>query len=245
MTPADADTPVAGPAPDVENAVEGTGETVGEAKWSALRELERRYPGLDKGRVRFAVISEGERGLLGVGYTPARVLAELPGGDPGAAPAPPPEVTEEPGSPAARLRELLELVCVALGVRASLVIAERDEGLVARLSGPDVGLLIGKRGQTIDAIQYLANAILWQEEEERRNVIVDAAGYRRRRQSSLERAAERAAREALERREPVPLEPMSAAERKIVHLYLEARGGVATSSEGAEPNRHVVVAPTE
>jgi spoIIIJ-associated protein len=230
-------------AEELEGAVEGTGETVGEAKWAALRELERRFPGLDKGRVRFTVVSEGERGLLGVGYAPARVLAQAPEG---VAPA---ETTtpalEEPGSPAARLRELLDLVCVSLGVRATIRISEHEDGLSARISGSDVGLLIGKRGQTIDAIQYLANAILWDEGEERRDVVVDAAGYRRRRRTALERAAERAAREALDKAGPVALEPMSAAERKVVHLYLQERGGVTTSSEGNEPNRHVVVAPAE
>jgi spoIIIJ-associated protein len=239
--PADADTPRTGPVPEVENAVEASGETVGEAKWAALRELERRFPGLDKGRVRFTVLSEGERGLLGVGYTPARVLADLPGAT-AAAPSPA-APSEEPGSPAARLREFLELVTAGLAVRVSIGLHEREGGLVARLSGPDVGLVIGKRGQTIDAIQYLANAILWEEGEDRRDVVVDAAGYRRRRQSSLERIADRAARDALETGAPVALEPMSSTERKVIHLYLEARGGVTTTSQGNEPNRHVVVAP--
>jgi spoIIIJ-associated protein len=218
---------------------EGTGETVGEAKWAALRELERRFPGLDKGSVRFQVISEGERGLLGVGYTPARVIAELAGPPP--PPAPP---REEPGSPAARLRELLERICAGLGVQATISIAEAETGLVARLSGPDLGLVIGRRGQTIDAIQYLVNAVLWREDEPRRDVVVDAAGYRRRREGALHRAADRAAREALQTGAPVPLEPMTATERKIVHLYLQERPGIATASEGEEPNRHVVVAPT-
>src|SRR5205809_492563 len=84
--------------------VEAEGETVGEAKWSAVRELERRFPGIDKANVRFVVLSEGERGLLGVGFTPARVIASVSG--PMASPA----AAEEPGSPAALLRELLERV---------------------------------------------------------------------------------------------------------------------------------------
>jgi spoIIIJ-associated protein len=232
------------PAAEPESAerAEATGETVGEAKWAALRELERRFPGLDKAAVRFEVLSEGERGLLGVGYAPARVVAELVG----PAPAPPAErAPEEPGSPAARLRELLERICAGVGVRATVSIAESETGLVARLSGPDLGLVIGKRGQTIDAIQYLVNAILWREDEPRRDVVVDAAGYRRRREAALQRTAERAAREALQTGAPVPLEPMTASERKIVHLYLHSRPGIATASEGAEPNRHVIVVPSE
>ena len=227
----------AGPGP----SAEGTGETVGEAKWAALRELERRFPGLDKASVRFQVVSEGERGLLGVGYAPARVVAELAGPPPIAPESPP----EEPGSPAARLRDFLERVAAGVGVRASVSVAEAEGAVVGRFSGPDLGLLIGKRGQTIDAIQYLASAIVWRGEEERGEVVVDAAGYRARRQAALERAAERAARDVLQSGAPVALEPMTASERKIIHLYLKDRRGIATSSEGAEPDRHVVVVPAE
>ena len=219
--------------------VEATGETVGEAKWSALRELERRFPGIDKASVRFAVLSEGERGLLGVGYTPARVIAKLTRLPSAAAPA-----SEEPGTPPALLRELLERVCEALGAPCAIEVSEDDETLYATLSGAELGLVIGKRGHTIDAIQYLANAIVWRGRDvERKNVVVDAAGYRERRRGSLESVADRAASEALQTHHPVALEPMTAVERKIVHVYLAEREDVVTSSEGTEPNRHVVVAP--
>jgi spoIIIJ-associated protein len=225
-------------APAEAGEVEGVGETVGEAKWSALRELERRFPGLDKSSVRFAVVSEGERGLLGVGYTPAKVIARLTK-PPAAAPA-----NEEPGTPSARLRELLERVCAAVGAPCAIRITEDESILFATLSGPELGLVIGKRGHTIDAIQYLANAIVWRgHEDERKDVVVDAAGYRDRRRSSLENLADRAASEALLTHRPVPLEPMTAVERKIVHVHLADRGDVVTSSEGTEPNRHVVVGP--
>ncbi|HEX2045856.1 MAG TPA: RNA-binding cell elongation regulator Jag/EloR [Gaiellaceae bacterium] len=221
-----------------ETEVEGTGETVGEAKWAALRELERRFPGIDKASVRFDVLSEGERGLLGVGFTPARVVATLTR-VPQA-----PAAAEEPGTPAARLRELLERVCDALGAPCAITVDESGETLSATLSGPDLGLVIGKRGHTIDAIQYLANAIVWRgREDERKDVVVDAAGYRERRRASLESLAERAAADALQSGRPVSLEPMTAVERKIVHVHLAERDGVVTSSEGAEPNRYVVVAP--
>lgn len=217
---------------------EGVGETVGEAKWSALRELERRVPGLDKATVRFSVLAEGERGLLGVGYTPAKVVAHLE-----TAPVAP-AASETPGTPAARLRELLDHVCAALGAPCAIVITEDDEVISATLSGPDLGLVIGKRGHTIDAVQYLANAILWRGPDgERKDVIIDAAGYRERRRSSLESLADRAALEALQARAAVSLEPMTAVERKIVHLHLAERADVATASEGTEPNRYVVVSP--
>jgi spoIIIJ-associated protein len=218
--------------------VEATGETVGEAKWSALRELERRFPGLDKGSIEFVVVSEGERGLLGVGYAPAKVIARLT-----QLPVELSVADEEPGSNAARLRELLERITVELGAPVSIRIGEDDDTLTATLSGPDVGLVIGRRGQTIDAIQYLANAILWRGSETRKEVVIDAAGYRERRRSSLERVADRAAADALRGGEEVALEPMSAVERKIVHVRLGDREDVTTASEGNEPNRHVVVRP--
>jgi spoIIIJ-associated protein len=222
---------------ETELHVEAEGETVGEAKWSALRELERRFPGLDKSTVRFAVVSEGERGLLGVGYTPARVIASVE--STAAAPA----ADEEPGSPAARLRELVERVTAALGAPVAVTIQEDEETLAATLTGPDLGLVIGKHGQTIDAIQYLATAIIWRGLDERKAVVVDAAGYRDRRKASLEQLAERAAGEARASGQAVSLEPMSAVERKIVHLRLQDREDVETMSEGTEPNRYVVVKP--
>jgi spoIIIJ-associated protein len=227
--------------------VEASGETVGEAKWSALRELERRYPGLDRESVELVVLSEGERGLLGVGQVPARVVAritEAPARD--ARPTPVERAAAAPAADeseaAGHVRELLERVCDALGSPATIAIVETDEGIDASLSGSGLGLLIGRRGQTIDAIQYLANAML-QRSGETRRVIVDAAGYRSRRQETLERAADRAAADALTGGRPVALEPMSAVERKIVHQHLHDRGDVETASEGAEPSRCVVVRP--
>jgi spoIIIJ-associated protein len=217
--------------------VEAEGETVGEAKWSALRELERRFPGVDKRSVQFAVISEGERGLLGVGYAPARVIASV------SSMAAAPSVEEEPGSAAARLRELVERIAAALGAPVAVAIREDEEALIATLSGPDLGLVIGKHGQTIDAIQYLANAILWRGQEDRKSVVVDAAGYRDRRRASLEQLAERAAGEATASGKEVALEPMTAVERKMIHVHLQERADVETTSEGIEPNRYVVVKP--
>ena len=226
-------------AADDPTRVEAGGETVGEAKWAALRELERRFPGLDKASVRFVVVSEGERGLLGVGYEPAKVVASLTRPAPTQRP-----VTEEPGTPAARLRELVEKICAGIGAPCTVVITEDEERLFATLSGPELGLVIGKRGHTIDAIQYLANAIVFRGlDEGRKEVVVDAAGYRDRRRSSLESIADRAASEALSTRRPVALDPMTAVERKLVHVHLAERAGIATSSEGTEPNRYVVVAP--
>jgi spoIIIJ-associated protein len=218
--------------------VEATGETVGEAKWNALRELERRSPSLDKEAVRFQVVSEGERGLLGVGYSPARVVASV--GTETAetfepTPAPPGESPE-----ASRVRALLDHVTAAIGIRCQIDVVETDESLQATCSGGDLALLIGKHGQTIDAVQTIANAMLGGEAE-RKDVVVDAAGYRERRQRTLEGIAFRAAEEALRSQIRVELEPMTPAERRLVHECLKEYGGVETASEGNEPNRYVVV----
>src|SRR5213592_1787944 len=140
--------------------VEATGETVGEAKWTALRELEKLQPGVDKAAVRFQVVSEGERGLLGVGYAPARVIATVDADAvvAPAAPAPPPE---DESDLAREVREILERILEGIGVSAALEVREDDEQLVATVTGRELGLVIGKHGQTIDALQYLVNAIVW------------------------------------------------------------------------------------
>ncbi len=220
--------------------VEATGETVGEAKWSALRELEKLQPGIDKAAVRFQVVSEGERGLLGVGYAPARVIASV---EASAAVVPEPAAVDE-SSEAGEVREVLERILEAIGVRARIEIQEDEETLTATLVGRELGLVIGKHGQTIDAIQYLANAIVWRGRgDERKPIIVDAAGYRARRQASLDSLATRSAEQAVSSGEPVELEPMTAVERKVVHVCLQDFPGVTTRSEGTEPNRFVVIDP--
>jgi spoIIIJ-associated protein len=220
--------------------VEAAGETVGEAKWAALRELEQRYPALDKAAVQFEVVSEGERGLLGVGYEPARVVAHLPEDAAEAAAS----AAEEAGGQAAEARGLVARIVAELGVEARVEAVEDGESIVITCSGPDVGLLIGRHGQTIDAIQYLMNVIAYRAHgDDKKDVTVDAAGYRARRQATLETLADEIAGRVRETGEREELEPMTAVERKVVHLRLKEAAGVATVSEGTEPNRYVVVVP--
>jgi spoIIIJ-associated protein len=228
--------------------VEATGETVGEARWAALHELERRYPALDRTAVEFVVLSEGQRGLLGVGYEPARVIASLSGEPPAGAAqvARDAEAHPDDSPAAARVRALMGHVVDGLGLDAAVQIAEVEECVTVTITGGDLGLLIGRHGHTIDAVQYLANAIVHRHEEAPVDVVVDAQGYRARRERTLRDVAARAAADAVRTGEPVPLEPMSSVERKIVHLYLKAEvPRVRTESEGAEPNRRVVVLPAE
>jgi spoIIIJ-associated protein len=220
-----------------EISVEVTGETVGEAKWAALRELERQHPGLDKSAVHFQVVTEGERGLLGVGFSPAKVVATISAGAAATEPADESEL-------AAEARALVTRIVDGIGVTGRIEVEEDDEVITVSCAGSDLGMLIGRHGQTIDAVQYLANAVMWRRHpEDRKEVVVDAAGYRDRRRTALEALAVRSAERALSDQEPVALEPMTAVERKVVHLRLKEFDGVETTSEGTEPNRFVVVIP--
>ena len=220
-----------------EVSVEATGETVGEAKWKALRDLERAAPGLDKASVRFQIVSEGERGLLGVGYTPARVIASVPAAATEAAP----RVREGETELETRVRVLVETVVGSMGVNARVEVRESDDDVLVSCSGGDLGLLIGKHGQTIDALQYVANAASFRSSGGK-PVTIDAAGYRERRRATLEAIALRAADQAT-RGERVRLDPMTSVERRVVHERLKEIDGIETSSEGTEPNRYVVVSP--
>jgi spoIIIJ-associated protein len=216
--------------------VEATGETVGEAKWAALRELESRVPGLDRDRVEFQVVSEGERGLLGVGFSPAHVIASAAAKSPSEAEA----GVDDAG--ASGPREIVERIAAAIGADVSISARESDGVVTVTCSGPDVALFIGKHGQTIDAIQYLANAITRAQGGDR-EVVVDASGYRARRTATLEGIARRTAQRVTATGRRAELEPMTPVERKIVHEALKDDPGVETASEGSEPNRYVVVLP--
>jgi spoIIIJ-associated protein len=145
--------------------------------------------------------------------------------------------------PSKRVRELLERIAMESGVDASVTVNEDAEGLTAAYAGDDLGLLIGRHGQTIDAIQHLAYRIAFQGSHSRKRVEVDAAGYRERRAVALRAAADQAAETAVHDCRSVALEAMSALERKVVHEHLKTRHDVETYSEGQEPERRLVVAP--
>ena len=149
-------------------------------------------------------------------------------------------------SPSDRVRELVELVVDALGLDADVALAETDEEIVATVEGEELGLFIGRHGQTIEAVQHLAQRVVMKDQDRaapRQRIGVDAAGYRARRQEALEGQAADAADEAVRYGRPVALDAMNATERRIVHEYLRDRDDVETYSEGEEPDRHLVVAP--
>jgi spoIIIJ-associated protein len=145
--------------------------------------------------------------------------------------------------PAERVRELLERVNEALELDAEVDVVDDGDRIVGTLEGDDMGLFIGRHGQTIDAVQHLAFKVAAVGQTPPPRVEVDAAGYRDRRRQALERQADQAAADALRSSRPVALDAMSATERKVVHEYLKDRPDVETYSEGTEPDRHLVVAP--
>jgi spoIIIJ-associated protein len=144
-----------------------------------------------------------------------------------------------------RVRELLERVSTALGLGATVHVEEDGREIRGTLEGDDLGLFIGRHGQTIDAVQHLAFKAATRDRPPSSGVrvVVDAAGYRERREQVLQRQAEEAAEDAVRSGRPVALDAMSAVERKVVHEHLKDREDVETYSEGTEPDRHLVVAP--
>ena len=148
-----------------------------------------------------------------------------------------------PEDPAERVRAVLERIVDDLGLEASVSVDEGDEEIKAQIEGEDVGLLIGRDGQTIDAVQLLCYQAAYQGRQERKRVTVDAAGYRERQGEALRRRADMAAEDAIQHAQAVEMDPMGSNERRIVHEHLRDRPEIETYSEGDEPNRCVVVAP--
>lgn len=152
--------------------------------------------------------------------------------------------TDWPDEPAERVRVLVEAFLDELDLDGDVLIEEDDDSITASVEGDDdYGILIGRRGQTIDALQLICFQAAFQGEKERKRVTVDAAGYRAERDEMLENRADRAAEDAISTGDEIEMDPMSARERRVVHERLRDRPGVETFSAGDEPNRRVVVAP--
>jgi spoIIIJ-associated protein len=141
-----------------------------------------------------------------------------------------------------RLTHLLQEIVERLALDATVDVSVQDGVLLGAVEGSDLGLLIGRHGQMIDAVQYIAQRIVFRAPSEIR-IVVDVDGYRGRRELVLRKEADAAADRALRERRPISLEPMSSAERRSIHEYLRERGDVGTHSEGDEPERRLVVSP--
>ncbi|HSR23594.1 MAG TPA: R3H domain-containing nucleic acid-binding protein [Candidatus Eisenbacteria bacterium] len=153
------------------------------------------------------------------------------------------EQTVLPDAPVERVRIVLERIVEELGLEASVAVTDGEDEIHADIEGEEVGLLIGRHGQTIDAVQLLCYQAAFRGRHDRKRVSVDAAGYRRRQAESLRRRADMAAEDALQHRQAVEMDPMGSNERRVVHEHLRDRPEIETYSEGDEPSRYVVVAP--
>ncbi|HET7627714.1 MAG TPA: RNA-binding cell elongation regulator Jag/EloR [Bacillales bacterium] len=196
------------------------GKTVEEAIAEALRELKT-----TKDQVKIDVVEEPKKGFLGLGSKPAVVTVK---------------VDKDPVESA---RTFLEEVTLKMGVPVAIKEIRDDRDVIFQLSGEKIAILIGKRGSTLNALQYLTNVTANRHSDEHVHFIVDAENYRSRRRETLERLAQRNGQRVRETGREVALDPMPSMERKIVHLALKNEEGIQTYSDGSEPNRRVIIAP--
>ncbi len=201
--------------------IEKTGKTVEEALEAALLDL-----GVDRDQVEYKVIEAPSKALFGIlGGREAKVL-----------------VTLKKEDPVTNARVFLEKITHAMGLVVNIEVTPSDDSIMLNLRGDDLGLLIGKHGQTLDALQYLTNIASQRDGRERLRILIDIEDYRKRRADTLEQLALRLADRVKRSGEKVVLEPMTPHERKIIHMSLQEDSRVETFSEGQEPFRRVVIA---
>lgn len=228
-------------------SLETTGRTEDEAVAAALKEL-----GLERDDVSVTVVERAKSGFLGIGASPAvvRVEYEAPDEPETKVEAAPVVETKTPAKAAktadngefADIRAFLEGLLERMGVKADIEITRRDgKSVVVNLSGSNMGAVIGRRGETLDAIQHLTNYVINRGSDKHMHICVDAESYRAKREESLVRLAEKMAAKVIKYKRSMALEPMNSYERHIIHAALQDYEGVSTSSTGTEPNRRVVV----
>ena len=246
------------------NYLEKTGKTEDEAIAAALRELQ-----MERDDVSVEIVERAKSGFLGIGAQPAKIRVSWETEDPAPAPAPvrpaeetaapaakpaekpapvKPAETAVPAAPAdeaddyAAVRSFLTGLLEHMGIEAEISMSERESGGIAvELAGPGMGAVIGRRGETLDAIQHLTNYAVNHGSEKHLRVSVDAENYRAKREESLTKLAEKMAEKAIKYKRSMALEPMNSYERHVIHTALQNYEGVSTASTGTEPNRRVVV----
>ena len=215
--------------------LEKTGRTEEEAVAAALKEL-----GMDRDDVSVTVVERAKSGFLGIGASPAVVRVEYEAPDEPVAEAETPATETAQDYP--EIRSFLTGLLSRMGTKADIEITARDsKGIVVNLSGPNMGAVIGRRGETLDAIQHLTNYVINRGNDKHMHISVDAESYRAKREESLVRLAEKMAAKVIKYKRSMALEPMNSYERHIIHTALQDYEGVTTSSTGTEPNRRVVV----
>jgi spoIIIJ-associated protein len=202
-------------------AVEKVGRTVEEAVEQALVEL-----GVDRDGAVVEILEEPSRGIFGIlGGRPAKVRVSVK------------------ETPSLRARQLLAKIFEAMNVNADMEVVENGQELTINLSGNGLGVLIGRRGETLNALQYLINLCVNKNQLQKSKIILDVEGYRKRRVETLEKLALRLAEKAKRRGKNIVLEPMNPQERRIIHTTLQGRDDIYTYSEGEEPFRKIVISP--
>lgn len=226
-------------------SLETTGRTEDEAIAAALKEL-----GLERDDVSVTVVERAKSGFLGIGASPAVVRVEYEAPDETETEAAPVVETKAPEKAAmtadngefAEIRAFLDGLLKRMDVKADIEITRRDgKSIVVNLSGSNMGAVIGRRGETLDAIQHLTNYVINRGNDKHMHICVDAESYRAKREESLVRLAEKMAAKVIKYKRSMALEPMNSYERHIIHAALQDYEGVSTSSTGTEPNRRVVV----
>jgi spoIIIJ-associated protein len=247
-------------------------EFYGSSVEDAIERAERSL-GIKAAELDYQVIDEGSAGFLGIGARDARISVVVPslvksGSDddvmltreessPEISSGNPQDLAEEEATVSAETpattpvseEALLEVdrfltsLVDTMGLDATVDVFESDEAIVADISLQQTGLFIGQKGETIDAVQHLTNVFASKNSSLPKRIVVDSEGYRQRRVEALQGMAHRTARRAIKEGRSVNLPPMSAAERRVVHLYLAENSRVTTSSEGSEGSRYVVVSP--
>ena len=242
-------------------SVERTARTVEEAEELALKEL-----GADRSEVEVEVLSRGKAGFLGIGAEVARVrvtrtgsggaaptvspvepAAEQAEPDEPGTPAPAPAAGTEEGTVAGLALVALNNILTTSGVNVTCTVRTADDaevgGPIIDISGEDSGLLIGRRGQSLQSLQFIVNLIVRNEFGEGVRVVLDVERYRQRREASLRDMALKVAERVSQTGRGITLEPMSAADRRIVHLSLADRDDVSTESVGFGEERKVSIFP--
>ncbi|SES14793.1 spoIIIJ-associated protein [Gracilibacillus ureilyticus] len=203
--------------------ITATGQTVDAAVQSALQQLN-----ITEDQAKIEIIDEGKKGILGLfGSKPAIVKV----------------IQNE--NPAEKLEEYIRKIVKEFDESLQVELTVQNNQITCELSGEKIAMLIGKRGQTLNAIQYLAQLAIHQFADKYYTVIVDAEGYRARRKETLIQLANRLAERAVQTRRSVKIEPMPSYERKIIHTALQNNRKITTDSEGTEPNRYVVIHPAK
>lgn len=206
------------------NSIEVSGKTEDEAITSALAQL-----GLDRDEVSIEIIERAKSGFLGIGASPAVVRVSY-------------EVPDEETTLEAGARAFLTGLLEHMGVEAEMEISEKENGALSiNLTGENMGVIIGRRGETLDAIQHLTNYAVNRGADKRTHISVDAENYRAKREDSLVSLAEKMAAKVIKYKHSMALEPMNSYERHVIHTALQNYEGVTTASTGTEPNRRVVV----